>query len=106
MTDLNLAMIVTHENYDSINKLNTMSREIAEYLKENPVEVNKTLKETSPFYKWIQKEIEELNEMLGAIDYSIIKLKNFTRYRKIQYHVNELHDTRKKLRSFLEDKKN
>ena len=53
----------------------------------------------------LKKEIEEINELIGALQYSIIKLNKHSRYRKIQYHVNELHDTKKKLQSFLEDKK-
>ncbi len=46
--DLNIAFIVSQENYDSIMKLNMLSKEISEYLKDVKIFVNKTLEETSP----------------------------------------------------------
>ncbi len=58
--DLDLAFIVSQENYDSIMKLNTLSKEIVQYLSEEKIELNKVLNESQPFYKWLQKEIDEL----------------------------------------------
>jgi len=58
--DLDLAIIVTQENYDAVMKLTSLSKEINEYLKENKVELNKVLNEESEFYQWLQKEINEL----------------------------------------------
>ncbi|MHA1156688.1 MAG: tetratricopeptide repeat protein, partial [Candidatus Heimdallarchaeota archaeon] len=58
--DLDLAFIVSQENYDSIMKLTTLSKEIKDHLNKNKIELNKVLNETDSFYKWLQKEIDEL----------------------------------------------
>ncbi len=58
--DLNIAFIVSQENYDSIMKLNILAKEISEYLKDAKVVVNKTLEETSPLYKWLEEKIAEI----------------------------------------------
>ncbi len=58
--DLDLALIVSQENFDSIMKLNTLSKEINVYLGENKIDLNKVLNETDSFYKWLQKESDEL----------------------------------------------
>lgn len=58
--DLDLAFIVSQENYDSIMKLNTLSKEIVVYLDDKKIEFNKVLNENEPFYKWLQNEINEL----------------------------------------------
>ncbi|MHA1212548.1 MAG: hypothetical protein ACTSSH_08810, partial [Candidatus Heimdallarchaeota archaeon] len=58
--DLNLALIVTQENYDSIMKLNILSKDISEYLVDKPIQYDKALDESSDFYKWLAKSITEL----------------------------------------------
>jgi hypothetical protein len=58
--ELNLALIVTQENYDAIMKLNTLSKEMAEYLIDKDILLNKTLNESSEFYKWLEERISEL----------------------------------------------
>jgi len=58
--DLNLAMIVSQENYDSIMKLNTLSKEIGIYLDEKKFDLNKTLDEKDDFYKFLQNEVDQI----------------------------------------------
>ncbi|NHK30236.1 MAG: hypothetical protein FK730_02715 [Asgard group archaeon] len=58
--ELNLALIVTQENFDAIMKLNTLSKEMAEYLIEKDLPLNKTIDESSDFYKWLEEKISEL----------------------------------------------
>ena len=58
--DLNLAMIVSQENYDSIMKLNTLSKEIGIYLDEKKFDLNKTLDEKDDFYKFLQNEVDQM----------------------------------------------
>lgn len=59
-SDLNIAMIVTKENYDAIMKLNTLSKEIDAYLDGKSIDLNESPSEDSPFYKWLQEEIEQI----------------------------------------------
>ncbi len=58
--DLNIAFIVSQENYDSIMKLNILAKEISEYLKDAKIVINKILEEPSPLYKWLEEKIAEL----------------------------------------------
>jgi len=58
--DVNLALIVSQENYDSIMKLNTLSKDISEFLIDKTIQFDKTLNESSDFYKWLAKSITEL----------------------------------------------
>ncbi|MBK5113954.1 MAG: hypothetical protein KGD59_06000 [Candidatus Heimdallarchaeota archaeon] len=58
--DLNLALIVTQENYDAVMKLNTLSKEIAEFMIDKSLVINKELEESSPLYKWLEDKVAEL----------------------------------------------
>ncbi|NHJ49961.1 MAG: tetratricopeptide repeat protein [Asgard group archaeon] len=58
--DLNLALIVTQENYDAIMKLNTLSKELADHLLDKDLELNKTLDDSSDLSKWLEEKIKEL----------------------------------------------
>jgi tetratricopeptide (TPR) repeat protein len=58
--ELNLALIVTQENYDAIMKLNTLSKEMFDYLADKNIPLNKTLDVGSDFYKWLEDKIKEL----------------------------------------------
>ncbi|HUU78134.1 MAG TPA: tetratricopeptide repeat protein [candidate division Zixibacteria bacterium] len=55
--NLNLAIIVTQENYDAIMKLNTLSKEINEYITNKKIPLDKTLEEGTEFYKWLQNQV-------------------------------------------------
>ena len=41
--DLNIALIVTQENYDAVRKLSTLSKEISEYLIDHTISYNETI---------------------------------------------------------------
>ena len=58
--DLNLAMIVSQENYDAIMKLNTLGKEIGIYLEDKEIDINKTIEEKSEFYEWLQTEVDQI----------------------------------------------
>jgi len=58
--DLNLALIVSQENYDSVMKLTTLSKEMSEYLIGKTIDYSKSLNEKSEFYKWLEDKINEL----------------------------------------------
>ncbi|NHJ84049.1 MAG: tetratricopeptide repeat protein [Asgard group archaeon] len=60
--DLNLALIVSQENYDSIMKLNTLSKELSEYLLDKPSDLNKSIDEKSDMYDWLEKKVEDLTK--------------------------------------------
>ncbi|MHA1125387.1 MAG: hypothetical protein ACTSO7_13575 [Candidatus Heimdallarchaeota archaeon] len=59
-SDLNLAMIVSQENYDAIMKLNTLGKEIGMYLEDKKIDINKTIEEGTDFYKWLQNEVDQI----------------------------------------------
>ncbi|MBN1328196.1 MAG: tetratricopeptide repeat protein [Candidatus Heimdallarchaeota archaeon] len=58
--DLNLALIVSQENYDSVMKLTTLSKELSEFLIGKTLDYSKSLNESSEFYKWMEEKINEL----------------------------------------------
>ena len=58
--DLNLAFIVSQENYDAIMKLNTLSKEISEFMIDKSLILNKELEESSPLYNWLEEKVAEL----------------------------------------------
>ncbi|MHA1442020.1 MAG: hypothetical protein ACTSPK_09185 [Candidatus Heimdallarchaeota archaeon] len=58
--DLNLAMIVSQENYDAIMKLKTLGKEIGMYLEDKEIDTSKTLEEKSEFYEWLQNEVDKI----------------------------------------------
>ena len=58
--NLNLAFIVSQENYDAIMKLNTLSKEINEFITDKKLPLDKTLDEKSEFYKWLQEKINTI----------------------------------------------
>lgn len=58
--DLNIALIVTQENYDAVMKLNTLSKEISEFMIDKSLILNKELEESSPLYNWLEEKVAEL----------------------------------------------
>jgi len=58
--DLNLALIVSQENFDAVMKLNTLSKEIAEFMIDKSLVLNKELEGSSPLFKWLEDKIAEL----------------------------------------------
>ncbi len=58
--DLNLALIVSQENFDAVMKLNMLSKEIAEFMIDKSLILNKELEESSPLFKWLEKKVAEL----------------------------------------------
>ncbi|TET28981.1 MAG: tetratricopeptide repeat protein [Candidatus Heimdallarchaeota archaeon] len=58
--DLNLALIVSQENYDARMKLNTLSKEISEFMIDKSLILNKELEESSPLFNWLEEKVAEL----------------------------------------------
>ena len=58
--DLNLALIVSQENYDARMKLNTLSKEISDFMIDKSLILNKELEESSPLYNWLEEKVAEL----------------------------------------------
>lgn len=58
--DLNLALIVSQENYDAIMKLNMLSKELSEFMIDKTLILNKELEESSPLYNWLEEKVAEL----------------------------------------------
>jgi len=58
--DLNLALIVSQENFDAIMKLNSLALDIASYIKETSASLAHELTTDDPFYQWLETKVEEL----------------------------------------------
>ena len=58
--NLNLALIVSQENFDAIMKLNTLALDIASYLKETPTDLNHELTSTDHFHTWLETKVDEM----------------------------------------------
>ncbi|MEA2071735.1 MAG: hypothetical protein U9O98_10660, partial [Asgard group archaeon] len=58
---LNLAILVSKENYDAVMKLTQINKEISAYLKEHNIDLSKTLDEKEPFHQWLEEEFTKLN---------------------------------------------
>jgi hypothetical protein len=61
--ELSIAMIANQENYDSISKLNILTKEINDYLDKNDVELAYGLDDDSSFKKWLDKSLSEIMEL-------------------------------------------
>ena len=59
-SDLNLAMIASQENYDSISKLNILAKEIKDYLYTNKTDISNIITVDSELYDWLDTNIDEM----------------------------------------------
>ncbi len=59
-SELNLAMIANQENYDSISKLNSLAKEIKDYLLMNETDISNILLADRKFFEWMDKSINEM----------------------------------------------
>ena len=53
-------MIANQENYDSISKLNSLAKEIKDYVKSNDADVSNFLQKDSKMFNWLEESIDEL----------------------------------------------